>query len=123
MRGAPSSIVLFCLCYSACNSSRPPAEVSVEFTRIPIADVGGPDSLAIIEGRVKGARAGQQVVLFARSGAGKWWVQPLAERPYTALQADFRWKNSTHLGTEYAALLVEPDYRPPVTADVLPRDG
>ena len=64
-----------------------------------------------IEGRVGGAKPGQQVVLYARSG-GVWWIQPLVANPYTKIQTDLAWKNTTHLGTDYAALLVEPGYRP-----------
>ncbi|HKG23505.1 MAG TPA: hypothetical protein VKC34_16515, partial [Blastocatellia bacterium] len=82
---------------------------------------GGPDRLDTIEGRVIGARPGQQVVLFARSGV--WWVQPVANEPFTTIDPDSTWKNSTHLGTEYAALLVEPGYRPPPTMEVLPKEG
>jgi signal transduction histidine kinase len=59
--------------------------------------------------------------LFARSGA--WYVQPFTDQPFTKIQPDATWKNSTHLGTEYAALLVEPEYRPPARADVLPTKG
>jgi formate hydrogenlyase transcriptional activator len=70
---------------------------------------------------VIGARPAQQIVLYARSGA--WWVQPLADQPYTKLQPDSTWKNSTHPGTEYAALLVEPEYRPPPVTIVLPNPG
>jgi signal transduction histidine kinase len=33
------------------------------------------------------------------------------------------WRSSTHLGTEYAALLVGPEYRPPAVTDVLPNQG
>jgi hypothetical protein len=29
----------------------------------------------------------------------------------TAIQADSTWRSSTHLGTEYAALLVDAEYR------------
>ena len=72
-------------------------------------------------GSVVGARPGQQIVLFAK--AGKWWIQPLANQPRTAIQADSHWTNSTHLGTEYAALLVEPGYEPPATMDALPQVG
>jgi hypothetical protein len=35
----------------------------------------------------------------------------------------FDWKNSTHPGTAYAALLVSPGYRPPPTMSVLPQKG
>jgi PAS domain S-box-containing protein len=70
---------------------------------------------------VIGARPAQQIVLYARSGA--WWVQPLADRPFTKIQPDSSWKNSTHPGTEYAALLVDPGYQPPAITIELPGVG
>lgn len=94
---------------------------SIEFTRVPQADVGGRAKHDIIEGRVKGARPGQQIVLYAKSGT--WWVQPLVSQPFTNIQPDSKWVNATHLGSEYAALLVDPGYRPAVTTDVLPSRG
>jgi len=60
-------------------------------------------------------------VLFAR--AGKWWVQPLAAHPFTSIAEDSTWKNTTHPGAAYAALLVDPGYTPPLTTDVLPQPG
>jgi hypothetical protein len=68
-----------------------------------------------------GAHPGQQLVLYAKSG--QWWVQPLTNQPFTKIQPDSKWSNSTHLGTEYAALLVEPGYRPPAKLDSLPAEG
>jgi signal transduction histidine kinase len=59
--------------------------------------------------------------LFARSGA--WYVQPYADQPFTPIQPDSTWINSTHLGTEYAALLVEPGYAPPAYVAELPHVG
>ena len=100
------------------QSRRPP---SIEFVTVPEAGEGGPQRLEKIAGRVTGARPGQKIVLYARSGG--WWVQPLANEPFTAIQGDATWHNSTHLGTEYAALLVDADYRPPARADVLPEAG
>ena len=82
---------------------------------------GGPDTIGMIEGRVTGAHSGQQIVLYARSG--QWWVQPLSNQPFTNIQTDSTWSSSTHLGTEYAALLVEPGYRPAATLDSLPMKG
>src|SRR5262252_1123383 len=108
---------------TACHVVSSNAEPIIEFTEVPPADEGGPEKLAPIAGRVRGARANQRIVLFALS-AGKWWVQPFRTRPFTTIERDLSWKSAVHLGTEYAALLVEPDYRPPVTADSLPqRDG
>jgi hypothetical protein len=74
-----------------------------------------------IEGRVQGAAPGQQIVLYAKNGL--WWVQPFKSRPFTPIQSDRTWKSSTHLGTEYAALLVDTGYRPQSRLDSLPKVG
>src|SRR5215469_2409460 len=66
---------LTCASVVSCSGTRETGERTIEFTRIPPADTGSPDKLEQIEGRVRGARAGERVVLFALSG--KWWVQPL----------------------------------------------
>jgi hypothetical protein len=75
----------------------------------------------MIEGRVTRARTGQVVILFAKSEV--WWVQPFASRMFTKIQSNSTWKNTIHLGTDYAALLVEPGYRPPATTHQLPGVG
>jgi hypothetical protein len=116
---AASSIV--CFLALACRSPKA-AEPSIEFTTIPQAEAGGPATLAPVAGRVAGARPHQRIVVFARSG-GVWWVQPFRSRPFTEIERDSTWKNSIHLGTEYAALLVDADYRPPGTAESLPERG
>ncbi|HKB13656.1 MAG TPA: hypothetical protein VKD69_23475 [Vicinamibacterales bacterium] len=117
---AASSIV--CLLAMSCGSPRSAVTPSIEFTTVPRADAGGPASLEPIAGRVSGARPNQRVVLFARSG-GVWWVQPFRSRPFTDIERDSTWKNTIHLGTEYAALLVDANYRPPGTAETLPERG
>jgi hypothetical protein len=66
-------------------------------------------------------RPGQRIVLFAKSGV--WWVQPQTAQPFTPVAADRTWKNTTHLGTEYGALLVDASYRPPATLEALPPPG
>jgi hypothetical protein len=96
---------------------------SVEFTKIPVSARGGLDDMDTIEGRVIGARAEQRIVLYAKGG-GHWWIQPFARDPlFTKIQTDSTWKNVTHLGEEYAALLVNSGYSPPQTVDVLPASG
>ena len=105
---------------AACHP-RDNAGPTIQFTRIPQADPGGNEKNDIIEGIVKGGRSGQRIVLYARSG--KWWVQPLRINPFTRVQATGKWTNATHLGTQYAALLVDPGFRPPVTYDALPARG
>jgi Histidine kinase len=106
---------------SGCGAHRDSGKPSIEMTRVPRADKGGSAELATIAGRVVGATGEQQIVLFARSGA--WYVQPFADQPFTKTQPDSTWSNSTHLGTEYAALLVEPGFVPPPLTAVLPNEG
>ena len=106
---------------NGCATREAAPKPSIEFTVIPPAAEGGPDKRAPVAGRVVGARAGQRIVLFAK--AGIWWVQPTKDEPFTSIQPDSTWTNSIHLGTEYAALLVEPGYRPPATIDGLPLAG
>lgn len=112
-----------CVVLAACRAQPSGGEPTIKFNRLPKADEGGSESRAIIEGRVIGARPGQRIVLFARSGTGVWWVQPFANQPFTSIETDSIWENSTHLGTEYAALLVSPGYHPPETTNKLPDKG
>ena len=114
-------LALSCLLFGGCRSRQEGVGPTVEFTTIPLADRGGSDTLGSVEGRVSGARPGQRVVLYARSGV--WYVQPLWEEPFTEIQPDSTWRNTTHLGTEYAALLVGPEYVPPSVTDALPNPG
>ncbi|MEO8596064.1 MAG: glycoside hydrolase family 16 protein [Candidatus Solibacter sp.] len=103
---------------------RPPSSAggpAISFTRVPMGDAAGSAKNDIIEGRVAGATLGQEIVLYAKSG--KWWVQPLVDQPATALQKSFKWTNATHLGTHYAALLVNAGYRPQTELDALPTPG
>jgi hypothetical protein len=97
------------------------AAPSIEFTQIPEAGAGGAVRMEKIAGRAIGARAGQRIVLFARSGT--WWVQPVSSKPFTTIGRDSIWQSNTHLGTEYAALLVDTTYAPPRTTDALPSKG
>src|SRR5215203_2250987 len=103
---------------TSCNLRQTAIQTSIEFTKIPPANEGGPHRVEPIAGRVVGGRADQKIVLYARSGP--WWIQPQSDNTMTAIEADGSWQNETHLGTEYAALLVEPGYRPPLKTDELP---
>ena len=86
-------------------------------TVIPPMSAGGPDKTAAIAGRVEGAPPGSQIVLFAKSNVGVWWIQPLAAEPFTAIDTAGNWKSTIHLGVEYAALLVASSYHPPSTTE------
>ncbi len=116
-----NTLALLCLAMPACRSSQPPSKPSISFTRLPAADHGSADLVMPIEGRVAGAGPEQRIVLFAR--AGQWWVQPVAEHPFTPIAKDSTFKATTHPGNAYAALLVEPGYEPPPVANSLPQPG
>jgi hypothetical protein len=123
LRQDTSRVVVCILCALSigCHAPQPGNRSAIQFIRIPQADAGGPDKFDIIEGTVTGAHPGQQVVLYSRSQS--WWVQPLANQPFTKIQPNARWTNSTHLGSEYAALLVDPGYSPPARLNELPAVG
>jgi hypothetical protein len=104
-----------------CHTQNPVRTPVVEFTTIPPAAQGGRERVDKIAGRVPGARPGQQIVVYARSGP--WWVQPWPDKAFIPIKADSTWSTSTHLGFEYAALLVEPGYHPPPTMDTVPVAG
>lgn len=110
------------LMLGACRSHQLRAAPKIIFSRVPPADVGGPEKLDTIEGRVTRVKPGQQIVLYARS-ADLWWVQPFTDSPFTTIQDDSTWESQTHLGTDYAALLVDPGFSPPATSEQLPSAG
>jgi len=72
-----------------------------------------------MEGTVSGAKQGQRLVIYSRSG-GLWWLQPLLTSPFTPILPDGVWRNETHLGTSYAVLLVDTGFRPAPVLDRLP---
>lgn len=109
------------LAVSGCQSRRADSLPAIEFTKIPPAAQGGREKVDTIAGRVTGGLPGQKIVIYAHSGA--WWVQPTVASPFSAIQSDSTWSTETHLGYEYAALLVNPGYRPPPTMDTLPSKG
>ncbi len=104
-----------------CHSQKSSASPSIEFTHIPPAAQGGRERVDTISGRVRNARPKQQIVIYAQSGP--WWVQPWPDHPFIPIKADSTWSTETHLGFEYAALLVEPDYHPQPMMDLAPTQG
>lgn len=115
--------LVLCVLLGGCNPKEAESPSSIAFDKVPPIGEGGPVPLSPAAGRVTGARPGDKVVLFARAVNGVWWVQPQAIQPFITIQPDSSWRVSTHLGTEYAALLVEPGYRPPATTNALPDPG
>jgi hypothetical protein len=58
----------------SCQSHKANSGPSIEFTHIPPMAQGGRKRVDMISGRVRNARAKQQIVIYAHSGP--WWVQP-----------------------------------------------
>lgn len=117
----PTLLLIFCIALNSCQSRKANTGPSIEFTKIPAAAQGGRERVDTIAGRVKNARPGQQIVIYAHSGP--WWVQPWPDRPFIPIKSDSTWSTETHLGFEYAALLVDPDYHPLPTMDIAPTQG
>jgi len=105
---------------------QPPTEVSgtkpsITITRVPPAGAGS-DTWGTIAGLVRGVNVEAcKVVIFAYGDT--WYVQPLANSPYTSIGSDGKWETGIHLGFEYAALLVKSSYKPSATTDTLPKVG
>lgn len=116
-------ILTLALCFEVhgCHSGNSNAKPSIELTKIPPAAQGGRERIDTIAGRVRNARPGQQIVIYAHSGT--WWVQPWPDNPLIPIRADSTFSTETHLGFEYAAMLVDPEYHPLPTLDVTPTQG
>ena len=113
-----SLFLVFCIALNSCQWHRASSAPSIEFTHIPPAAQGGRERVDTISGRVRNAKPNQKIVIYAH--AGQWWVQPSPDNPIIPIKADSTWSTETHLGFEYAALLVYPDYHPLPEVDALP---
>src|SRR5208283_2456409 len=100
-RGA--ALLCFSALLAACHSRQAEAGPQIEFIKIPPNAQGGRERVDTISGRVIGARPGQHIVIYARSGP--WWVQLWPDQCLIPIQSDSTWTTPTHLGFEYAALL------------------
>jgi len=113
--------VLLAVLFNGCTARKESVQPAIEFIQVPATSAGGPNTRGTIAGRVIGARSGQQIVLYARAGA--WWIQPLVEHSFVTIRSDQTWESPTHLGTEYAALLVDASYKPQNVTYELPTPG
>lgn len=116
-------LLAICLVLGGCHpATKQNIEAKISFTQVPEWNTGNQDEDDVIEGTVSGARQGQQMVLYSKCG-GLWWLQPLLASPFTAILPDKAWRNEVHLGTDYAALLVDSSYRPAAVLRQLPGRG
>ena len=126
---ATLSVLLVYFVLTGCHSSSKNSAPTVAFSKVAAAYQEGPDKTDItenrdykrdiVEGRVTGTRPGQRIVLNANTD-GRWGVCRQSGQPSTHIEADGQWKASVHLGTQYAALLVDPTYNPLEQTESLP---
>lgn len=99
------------------NTGKP----TIEITEVPSKGAGD-QKMETIAGTVSGVKINEcKVVLFAY--ANIWYVQPYIGSSDTSIKEDYTWRNDTHLGSRYAALLVKNSYNPPSTTGELPAVG
>ena len=59
-------------CHQGTNQN---VEAKISFTQVPQWSPGDQNQQDVIEGTVSGARQGQRLVIYSKSG-GLWWLQP-----------------------------------------------
>jgi hypothetical protein len=130
-RTATLSVLLLYLVLTGCRSSSKNSAPTVAFSKVAAAYQESPYKTDITErdyktdisdGRVTGARAGQRIVLYAKTD-GRWGLCQQSDQPFTNIESDGRWKALVHRGLQYAALLVDPTYNPPQQTESLPIVG
>jgi len=103
------------------NAEKIITKVDIQITKVPPKGAG-PDRVERIAGTVSGVNIKEcKVVVFAHTDT--WYVQPYFERYDTEIQHSNTWHTDTHLGSEYAALLVKNSYKAPTTTGRLPEVG
>jgi hypothetical protein len=125
------SVLLVNVVLTGCHPSSKNPAPTVAFSRVPPAYQESPYKTDIferdyktdtIEGRATGARPAQRIVLYAKTD-GRWGVCRQLGQPFTHIETNGRWKAAVHLGTQYAALLVDSTYSPPEQTESLPIIG
>ncbi|MGA1987849.1 MAG: hypothetical protein ABSG72_16405 [Candidatus Sulfotelmatobacter sp.] len=111
------------LALTACHkTAQPSLEATISFTQVPQRGLGDLNQEDVIEGTVSGARPGQSMVVYSKTG-GLWWLQPRLDSPFTPILPSGVWRNEVHLATDYAALLVDSTYHPAAVLAELPKVG
>lgn len=111
------------LALTACHrTTKADVEPRISFTQVPEWSPGDQNDRDVIEGKVIGSEQGQHIVVYSKTGR-LWWLQPILASPLTPILPDGVWRNEAHLGTDYAALLVDSSYHPAAVLDDLPKPG
>src|SRR6185503_14074217 len=113
-------VIAFLALLVACqgNASIKP---EIKITEVPPKGAG-PDRVERIAGTVSGVNTKEcKVIVFAQTDT--WYVQPYIETSDIEIKNSNTWQTDTHLGSQYAALLVNSSYKPPRTTGILPEVG
>jgi hypothetical protein len=128
LRSTAGSIVFaVCLSLASCRTSPTGSIPTVVLNKVPVTSPVEhgqevPDQTAIIEGYATGIRPGERIVVYSKND-GRWGLQPPSGQPFTSIESNGHWRTSTLLGIEYAALLVDSTFNPPVQTETLPKVG
>jgi hypothetical protein len=85
--------------------------IKIGITKVPQCG-SGEATMGTIAGSVQGIADLQKyrVVVYAFSD-DVWYIQPQADQPFTMIQPDGSWSTDTHLGSDYASLVVRPTFQ------------
>jgi hypothetical protein len=115
-------IVLLLGSFGCGRNAKQMVEPKISFTQVPQWNPGDRNLQDVMEGTVSGEQPNQRMVVYSKAGA-MWWLQPLLTSPFVAILPDHAWRSETHLGTDYAVLLVDSSYQPAAVLDQLPNRG
>lgn len=114
-------LIVFLALLVACQGNASTGKPEIKITEVPPKGAG-PTQVERIAGTVSGVNTKEcKVVVFAHTDT--WYVQPYIEGSDTEIRDSNTWHTDTHLGSEYAALLVKNSYKPPTTTGKLPEVG
>jgi hypothetical protein len=116
-----------CLVLPGCRTSSTTSPPKIVFNKVPATAQAAQgqevsDQTSAIEGYATGFRPGERIVVYSKTD-GRWGLQPPSGQPFQNIENNGRWRTSTILGVEYAALLVDATYNPPEQTESLPRVG
>jgi len=122
-----SMVCAVCLGLAGCHGASTSSAPSVVFKEVPVTGppVHGqkaPYLTGTIDGYATGVRPGERIVVYSKND-GRWGLQPPSGQPFTKIERNGRWRTATILGIEYAALLVDSTFSPPVQTESLPSLG
>ena len=93
--------------------------VSIQILVVP-SKGSGPDSRGVIVGKIIGIENPLQYRITIYAFTDLWYIQPTHDQPLTMINSDGTWESTTHLGSQYAVLLVKSSFKPLSTIVTLP---